>query len=527
MSSSSHRTSWNQLPPDIHDLILKAVLEDRASFNLAALAIVSKEWQSVIEKHNFAHVKLTHSRLLDFDAITRRNRAHVRKIWLCLELEGYDCKTCMRRPQVDEYPTRGELRSAASLKYLLRVLSTWEPATTAGGGLVLDLTVHSPSDSEHRFPYLTFEPDMSCAQELPDWLMDHGTDAARGGGRRQQQSSVVLQPEKPHDPSHGWINGRRKHPPSQLDINMLFEDFYLDSMEKEWWDDLPGEIPVVTGVVIRQQNRRQWDPKGLGLLFRRFPRLETLHYEPWRERCKSVQPWTDRFYRSLIESLGSSQLRRLVLFENFNPEYPCRERWMRDPIRVPAPSVVEEVSRLSLNLEQLSASFLIDAEYFFNACQHSWVWSRLRFLSLTTRLMTPECRVDMDPTTLENLLLRAAIVARQMPRLETMEIWNGDTGFAMLFKYHRTTHDCRAMLVRRGTWGEFTPLESRVIQAWKATAYDSHDCLGFSVVDEPLPAAQSASIKSHGDAIHYLQLQNEVIRPTSLRQIRIEGMVQA
>lgn len=31
-----------------------------------------------------------------------------------------------------------------------------------------------------------------------------------------------------------------------------------------------------------------------------------------------------------------------------------------------------------------------------------------------------------------------------------------------------------------------------------------------------------AAIKSHGDAIHYLMLSSQVIRPISLQQIRIE-----
>jgi len=67
----------------------------------------------------------------------------------------------------------------------------------------------------------------------------------------------------------------------------------------------------------------------------------------------------------LFRSLASSQLRKLVLFENFNQQYPLSFTYC-DPIRIPTPDVSRAVADASLQLEHLSASFIIDTSYFFN-----------------------------------------------------------------------------------------------------------------------------------------------------------------
>ncbi|KAK1493760.1 hypothetical protein CCUS01_03061 [Colletotrichum cuscutae] len=60
---------------------------------LAHLATVSHEWQTDIERHNFARIRLTPSRLANFLAMVQRNRTLVCYIWFCLELDEYDCTT--------------------------------------------------------------------------------------------------------------------------------------------------------------------------------------------------------------------------------------------------------------------------------------------------------------------------------------------------------------------------------------------------------------------------------------------------
>lgn len=47
--------------------------------------------QTPIERHNFARIRLTPSRLPYFASMAHRNRALVRYIRVCFELEKYDC----------------------------------------------------------------------------------------------------------------------------------------------------------------------------------------------------------------------------------------------------------------------------------------------------------------------------------------------------------------------------------------------------------------------------------------------------
>ena len=75
--------------------------------------------------------------------------------------------------------------------------------------------------------------------------------------------------------------------------------------------------------------------------------------------------------RSLFESLASSPLGRLILFENFNQKYPLQYTEC-DPIRIPTFDVSRAAANASLKLEHLSASSMVDASYFFHACQPSW-----------------------------------------------------------------------------------------------------------------------------------------------------------
>ncbi|KAL2832168.1 hypothetical protein BDW59DRAFT_157626 [Aspergillus cavernicola] len=531
---TADKTSWHCLPAEIRILVLEALLQDSCS--LAGFATVSREWQMIIERHNFTRIKLTSSRLADFGLIIHRNRALVRYIWLCLELREYDCTLCA--PHVLEMMGMSNADSTLIITAFLELFSTlsaWEP----NGNLLLDISVHSPSDSEHWFKYLTFGPD------IPSDKCDRGLC--------EEQSMLV----KLDDHQHGWIAGSQDSTPPPAGINKVFDEimgegpFDNDEQENQWWQQLPL-VPVVTGVLLRQQNRRRWRPTALAQMFARLPRLQEFYYEPWREWCDTLQRWTDQCeccsvsslfsamyafvailltadnlsilvfdiaFQSLFESLASSQLRRLTLFENFNQQYPLRftaSFFGCDPIRIPTSDVSRAVAKASLELEHLSASFIVDASYFFHTREPSWKWPSLTSLALTSRLLAP----DESPTEIDNMLQTAAAAAMKMPNLETMEIWNGREGLAMLFRYQLTRGGRPAVITWRGTW-EFT-LRPPVAQAWEAVALKHHGH-GSVIVRELLDAG--AVVKSHGDAIHHLKLLNPVIRPVSLQQIQMEHRI--
>ncbi|OHW92806.1 hypothetical protein CSPAE12_08614 [Colletotrichum incanum] len=174
--------------------------------------------------------------------------------------------------------------------------------------------------------------------------------------------------------------------------------FDSDQSELQWWDQLPS-VPAVTSLLLRQQNRRRWKPASLAHMFARFPRLQEVHYEPWRE-WDFIQSYTDRTtMQQFLEGVELSG---------------C------DRIRNPAPAVGQMVALTSLKLEHLAASFIADASHFFEI-HPAWEWPNLTSLILTSKLLTP----DENSIEIGAMLRAAAAAAMKMPQLETMEIWNG------------------------------------------------------------------------------------------------------
>ncbi|KAK4211661.1 hypothetical protein QBC37DRAFT_10764 [Rhypophila decipiens] len=471
------RSMWPKLPQELKDWVFRALL-DGEDTGIAPLATVSREWQTVIERHNFARIKLTPARLGEFNCyFPLRCRHLVRYIWLCIELnEADNLPLYFHHPQnfhLSQDHTTGCEPIAETIQTLLSILSNWEET---GDGLQLDISYHSLKDKKN-FEYLTFEPDLPSFSDNLD------------------------------DPRHGRIAPGLQSYPTLAAIQRTFRDGFGLS----WMKQLPS-VPVVTALLLRQQNLRCWSPQGLGKFLSLFPRLEEVHYEPWRW-TPDHQASADNGYLCMLAARFMRRIRRLAVFENFSENIESMYLVPSIPPRPARARIVgSEFARTSLKLDQLSASFIIEAEHFLTACKPSWTWPNLTTLSLTSQLLAP----DVDPAKVNQLLTSAAEVATRMPKLERLEIWNGRRGLAMLFKY-QILSDGRAVITRRGTWD--LTLEPSVIQAWKEVALERgrRQCV---ISEELLP--DPSIIKGHGDAIYHLGLSSEVIRPISLHQIRKE-----
>lgn len=284
---SSYPGPRANLPEDIWLLVFKFLVQNGCT--LSSVATVSREWQRIVERYNFALIKLTPSRLADFNSMTRRCRALVDCIWFCLELDQYDCSTCAselsltREEHQDPFSvSRTNMRSTRStieaFQNLFAILSTWE----SNGDLKLDISFHSPSDSQHWFKYLTFVPD------TPSITLDSGA-----------VEREVFNNSFHHDPQHGWIAGSQHSAPPSQAILKLFQTLLgfkrYGGLEFGLWHQFPL-VPAVTSVVLRQQNRRRWDPDSLALMLTCFPRLQEIHYEPWRGWDSSQDMIDERMY---------------------------------------------------------------------------------------------------------------------------------------------------------------------------------------------------------------------------------------
>ncbi|KAF4814857.1 hypothetical protein CGCTS75_v013213 [Colletotrichum tropicale] len=408
--------------------------------------------------------------------------------------------------------TADHVRIGRAFTGLFSALSAWQPSDD----LVLDISIHSPSDSDHWFKYLTFVPDM--APENCNW-------------KKRLPKPIQVNFD---DKKHGWIAGHRVSPPHPVLIEDMFgaivwngipRAYQLKSQEAESMtkiDSRPSETEY--------PQQWQWLEKIVELqeaewkILFRLPELQEIHYEPWRRSWKIDQEEADAIHRIGFEYIVPEEfknLRRLVIFENFTQNYPdlLGPQLGVQPIQMPTPKVGKAIAHVSLQLEHLSASFMVDASHFFSSCEPSWKWSNLTSLALTSRLLAPDAR-----TTQIGVMLRAAAkVALRMPKLRVMEIWSGREGLAALFQYKSMGHGQRPVITWRATWDY--ALQPSVIQAWKAVGIENqrehhwNDCV---VVKELLNVGD---VRCHGDAIHHLKLSSSVIRPVSLHQIRTENKI--
>lgn len=274
-------THWDRWPKPVRRVFLEVLLADGC--RLAELATVSREWQNVIEQHNFARITLTPPRLADLSSMVRRNRSLVNYIWLCVELEPYSSLEAFSGDS--QFISQEDLSLIAKTIWnLFAELSEWEPS----GKLLLDISIHSPSDSDYLLKYLTFGPDIpsnECFLSLGDW--NHINTAGKNW--------------------NNWGAAGKADKPIRKTLNSIYlDDSSLDDeildRELHWWDRLP-EVPAVTGLLLRQQTRRRWFSSTLEEMLDHFPRLQEVFYEPWRLPDRGSQVEADSGKLALVTCL--------------------------------------------------------------------------------------------------------------------------------------------------------------------------------------------------------------------------------
>ncbi|KAJ5009265.1 hypothetical protein K4K57_009093 [Colletotrichum sp. SAR 10_99] len=171
------------------------------------------------------------------------------------------------------------------------------------------------------------------------------------------------------------------------------------------------------------------------------------------------------YFESFFPQLDASDLRdqnvkSLSIYEDVNPT--SQRPWSQHSRRHPRRVVGESLGPISLFLEKLSASYIIEANDFFRKTQSDWVWENLTSLTLTSELLAEDaCHLRAT-----NMLANAAGAALQMPRLQRMEIWYGGFRTAALFRY--AVSESGTSIRWHGTWE--LQLQGRLIDAWRAVA---------------------------------------------------------
>lgn len=226
----------------------------------------------------------------------------------------------------------------------------------------------------------------------------------------------------------------------------------------------------------------------------------------------------------LIKYSFPKTFKGLSVYEDFNKDLAVitEPRWYtpKDPedqtgdtVRVwPHYNTLFVPNCFNLNLEELSISYMVNAENFFPVSIPTPIWNpypigpweRLQPLTLTSQFFQPTIS-HLDTNA---LLCRVGVAALQMHKLRNLALWNGTRGFAAAFFYR--PHTVCASITWCGTWNhEFSP---EVIEAWQSVALTLHS-MGLRIEKELI---ERDLIESHGDAIHYLDLPCRVVDPKSL-----------
>lgn len=448
---------------------------------MAQCAAVCREWQTTIEQANFHSLSLTSRDLPALDKImAKRNFSLIKSISYSIKLPSYDRLVC------DYLELEYELKAITfAIKYGIRKLFHALSKYPHSGEMTLDLSIYSPSDAEHYFKYIRFEPAHALSQN----------------GMRRQASDLV-----PIDSTT----------PTLRSVERIFRNFFFTDMDaygheisrdgEEFWASLP-QVSCVTRLLLRRQTRRRWDAVAISRLLAHFPNLQDLVIEPWglgvnrielntdRRKCSyplnaicissdmnySLLPigWTNIVFPSLIPN----NLKRMTIFEDYSDAYDPRNI-LFGPLRPVTPFIglsitcdifpshlrrrttrtlsvqlTRALAEASLGLQHLSVAFMTDARLFWSV-RRDWVWEHLQTLALTSQDLKPR----NDPNKIKHVLYSAAKAIKNMPKLRTMELWNGGRDHAALFRYKIDRDRRQAKILWRANW--HFELEGFVVKKW-------------------------------------------------------------
>ncbi|KAF2450213.1 hypothetical protein P171DRAFT_468610 [Karstenula rhodostoma CBS 690.94] len=343
---------------------------------------------------------------------------------------SYDCSEC------NQYESEYEHRTTAvAVKDGIRTMFQTLRKSSHSGDMTLDLSIYSPSDAEHYFKYIRFEPANVLSRN-----------------RMREQATPRCSTQHVAMP-----------PCCQQGLwRILFMDFDASGHETsesggEFWASVP-QVSCVTRLLLRRETRRLWDLIAISRLSAHFPNLEDLVIEPWSAGVNEIEMDTDKRWTDLVfPSLIPNNLRRMTLFEDFSEAYDPRNtlyvlehqvypafgteiaqlvdlfsdyQYTR-AIRIVSARLTRALAEASLGLQHLSVAFMTDARLFWGV-RRDWVWEHLQTLALTSQ----DLEQHNDPRKIEHVLYSAAGAVKKMPKLQTMELWNGGKGHAALFRYN-------------------------------------------------------------------------------------------
>ncbi|KAI1419382.1 hypothetical protein F5Y12DRAFT_793975 [Xylaria sp. FL1777] len=512
-------SQWQALPLEIKHMILEIVLlHSSKRHQKSAYAIVSKEWQTFFEKRIFHRLVLRQSSIVKFgQLIQHRRRELLQHLWLRIELPKYHRNASEMRETNSEKTKNNQIVTKAVWQ-LLKILTSWEKDDTR---LTLELSVHSPSDSEYYLSDYCLDRDIYPRVDDEDCAYEEFY-AHMSLKRRYYQV---------YDADGSY---------RQLQSHRIFARS-LELVKTRGKAGLPS-VQVVKRLLIRRQYVCSFSPDTLLEIIRSLSGLESISLE-------ADTVFKDGFGGKLGEYLQSTNsLKTLSIFDEND-----RLRLRRKSRNKLHPSLGVALANDSCLLEHLSIAFAIDAKDFFHdfwpgdppvasPAERHWLnprtadsailksaqtlyraadekWPALRSLALTSALLRP----DSPRSTINALLQAAANAALQMPNLRLLEIWNydKDLDFVYIFQYRRFGSNGCPTITSSNTWGY--NLEPHVVSSWSNVS-NKHGGRDIRVQEQDIDLEGLCS-KSYGSVVNHLQLRRLVLQPVSRCQLIWEAEI--
>ncbi|KAL7932207.1 hypothetical protein V8C35DRAFT_96961 [Trichoderma chlorosporum] len=564
--------TWQSLPIEIRSMVLKLLQSHSDGGTTSSYAAVSKEWQLYFETFNFRRLVLGQSCIPEFGRIVRQHRRRILKhVWLRVELAQYLCPACDWPERPFEIVENNQTFTAA-LYQLFEILNTWKKSGQHGvsaEGLVLELSAYSPSDSEHYFNYPLGKdnyPHKYDENSIVDDAIKFGT--SEDFPLEPTSEDFPLEPTSDDTPSHRTSD--TPYLPSTQGARRLFGSLIKLDYKKV---DVPKasrklpRISVVKKLLYRRRYPRGFHPDTLLTIFESLHGLESMALEPlilnYPRPDKNVQRAFDVFLRkvgslrhlsiygdhigigvheldsyNIMPSLGwtladeSHSFERLSIafladakdfFRDFWPGYaPKSVDLSRIGVQRALMSRLSSSQRRALGSPRKSPDFerrlskefkRINGEGRIPRLIYKPTWPNLESLALTSSLLD----VAADSKSINNLLRAAAGAALEMPKLQTMEIFNERFLSVFIFQYCRKLNGMPTITIS-SSWSH--PLEPGVISAWDRVGH-RHENTGhkIAVIRKRL---KTVFFRNHGSVVYMLRLQDLILHPVSLCQFIAE-----
>ncbi|TLS25752.1 hypothetical protein PpBr36_07922 [Pyricularia pennisetigena] len=460
-----------------------------------ALASVCRHWQHIFEPKIFEHLTLQAADVQFLNVVVRERRRHlVKHIWFIIEFNMYSSQNSVIHPHdsLDSIPSHFFWLAINSL---FQELSVWGPPYARGDkGVTLELSMWSPSDNKYSFQDIDLgEGDwFTSFPEIEDDFERH---------------TFAL-----HAPTHGWVLGSRVRSATRMEWQKLRHFICLEDDI-----DMPSVV-AVTGLLLRRQTRTDLHVSAYNAICARLPNLAHVHLEMWQE-------WEEARIKDKTIELGS--LVRLAF-------PPCIERatLLYD---------TSEAIREDLALKVFNCSFILSADEFFEhylystyfydrplraieaARAHEFKWFYMNQFTMTS----PSLQPGAPRSKVTQLVYSAGLAALDMPEVKKFQLWHAGDDYASLLSFEKGTWDINEIRLDEETWDWETDLDKIEpfgyvpISTWLDFNMDVLEC------EEPVRYTSTILdknlIKCRGDAMHFLGLGPEIVRPISVHQMRREA----